>query len=110
MLFSSLPIDTVYHILDYTGTFKLRNGKYMGQIPLTDKRYELLRNIPKMIIKHCWSSFSIPGEIMYIISVSFTNKDHYLELIVNEYNSRARRVTAEYNNDIRGFTRSYFRT
>jgi len=44
----SLPIDIVRHILSYTGTLKLRNGKYMGQISTTDKRYKLLLNIQRV--------------------------------------------------------------
>ena len=52
MLFSSLPTDLVHHILSYTGTVKMRNGTYMGQIPKTDERYELLRNISRNAVKH----------------------------------------------------------
>ena len=47
MLFSSLPIDIVHHIFSFCGELKLRNGKYMGQISKSDKRYELLLKIPR---------------------------------------------------------------
>jgi hypothetical protein len=46
MLFSSLPTDIIHHILSYNETLKLRNGKYIGQIPLDDTRYVLLKTIP----------------------------------------------------------------
>jgi len=116
MLFSSLPIDTVHHILNYNGTLKLRNGKYMGQIPLTDERYNLLRNIPKMTFEEIVAPFSSPNDpysspndMIYIITVSFTNKDHFLDLIVYEYNSRRSQVTVEYRNDRQGITLRYLR-
>jgi hypothetical protein len=47
MLFSSLPIDIIHHILSYNEIVKHRNGKYMGQISKSDKRYELLLKIPR---------------------------------------------------------------
>ena len=49
MLFSFLPTDIIHHILSYIGTLKHRNGKYMGQISTSDKRYELLLKIPRKI-------------------------------------------------------------
>jgi hypothetical protein len=109
MLLSHLPIDTVHHNLTYTGQLKLRNGKYMGQISSTDERYNLLHTIPKMTLRQSGVPFSSPGDMMYIYRVSFTNKDHCLELIVNEYKSRCRRVTVAYHNDLKGITLRYFR-
>ena len=47
MLFSYLPTDIIHHILSYNETLKHRNGKYMGQISKSDKRYELLLKIPR---------------------------------------------------------------
>ena len=49
MLFSSLPTDIVHHILSYNETLKHRNGKYIGQISTTDKRYKLLLKISRKI-------------------------------------------------------------
>lgn len=103
-----LPDDVVHHISTYTGALKLRNGKYMGQISPTDERYKLLSNIPKIVLVQSGVPFSSPGDMMYIFHVSFTNTDHHLDIIVNEYKSRCRRVTVEYRNDRRGITLRYF--
>ena len=45
----NLPTDIVHHILSYDETLKLRNGKYMGQISKSDKRYELLQKIQRNV-------------------------------------------------------------
>ena len=49
--FSSLPTDIIHHILSYDETLKMRNGKYMGRISKSDKRYELLLKISRKIYK-----------------------------------------------------------
>ena len=49
-IFQRLPIEIIHHILTYDGTIlRERNGKYMKQIVKSDKRYEVLKQIP---IKH----------------------------------------------------------
>ena len=107
------PFGTIgssfHHILSYTGAIKLRNGKYMGQISPTDERYKLLQTIPKMTLKQSGVPFSSPWDMMYIFCVKFTHKDHSMDLIVNEYKSKCRRVTVAYYNDRQGITLRYFR-
>ena len=47
-LFAYLPNGIIREIVAFTGaTYKKRNGKYMGQIPKTDPRNDLLLKIPK---------------------------------------------------------------
>ena len=82
MLFSSLPTDIIHHILSYIGTLKHRNGKYMGQISTSDKRYELLLKIPRKIC-HIPSISTITANYYYLyvnnfltiyeIQLSYTN-------------------------------------
>ena len=68
MLFLSLPVDIIHHILSYTGVVKLRNGKYMVQIPKSDQRYELLRKIPRNINR--WARDWFAPNSMYKVYVS----------------------------------------
>jgi len=42
-----LPVDIVNRILEYQGYYKKRNGKFMQQISPTDKRYDMLKGMPK---------------------------------------------------------------
>lgn len=67
MFFSSLPDDVVHHILSYTGVLKLRNGKYMGQISKSDKRYELLHKIRRVILHYSSNNhYSLSPYILYV--------------------------------------------
>ena len=50
MGFDYLPREIIRHILSYSNAFKIRNGKYIGQIPKNDRRYNLLQKIPRQII------------------------------------------------------------
>ena len=82
MLFSSLPIDIIHHILSYIGTLKHRNGKYMGQISTSDKRYELLLKIPRKICympyistitANFYSLYVNNFLTIFVIQLSYTN-------------------------------------
>ena len=108
MLFSSLPIDIIHYILSYNETLKLRHGKYMGQISQTDARYNLLQSIPKMVLKQSGVPFTSPRDMMYIFTVPLTNKEHSIELFINEYNySKRRRVFVVYRNRRSGISLRY---
>lgn len=46
-IFKNLPNDIIVYILSYDNKIKYRNGKYINQIKKSDKRYELVKQIPK---------------------------------------------------------------
>ena len=57
-VFAHLPNGIIRDIVAYTGaTYKKRNGKYMGQIPKNDPRYEILRTRPKIKL-HCYDEYA----------------------------------------------------
>ena len=83
-LFSSLPIDVIHYILSYNGTLKHRNGKYMGQILKTDKRYELLLKIPRT----SWKIYNNYGYFVYVnrrLTIRFFHIHHDLQQLAYEY-------------------------
>jgi hypothetical protein len=61
----SLPVEINNRIREYTGEIKLRNGKYMRQIPKEDARYDLLRTIPPKKGGH----FMVYNQIGYKVDV-----------------------------------------
>jgi len=47
--FKNLPDELIHHIINYTDVVVYRHGKYINRLNNEDKRYKLLRNIPKPI-------------------------------------------------------------
>ena len=47
MIWTTLPKDVRFIVLEFCGIIKNRNGKYIGQISKTDVRYSLLQSIQK---------------------------------------------------------------
>jgi hypothetical protein len=100
MLFSSLPTDIVHHILSYNENMKLRNGKYMGQVSKTDKRYELLLKIPR--------KFYNANSIYYKINhCYFLRVNEFLTIKVYLYFYLKKPVEYEYHFRISGRKYSY---
>ena len=50
-MFGNLPSELIENVLSYDGSWKIRNGIYMRQIPKDDSRFGLFENIPKPRIK-----------------------------------------------------------
>ena len=65
----NLPIDIIHHILSYNGILKLRNGKYMGQISKSDKRYELLLSIRRDVVPKLGYILHVNSDFMIIIII-----------------------------------------
>ena len=42
----TLPTELNYLVLEYAGKVRIRNGKYMNQIPKDDPRYDILKRLP----------------------------------------------------------------
>jgi len=47
MIWTTLPKEVRFIVLEFCGIVKNRNGKYISQISKTDVRYSLLQSIPK---------------------------------------------------------------
>lgn len=71
MIFSTLPLDVIHHILSYSDAIKWRNGNYMDQISKTDIRYQMLKTIPKPRV----DIFS-DGHFELIINFPFDRKEN----------------------------------
>jgi len=67
-IFSKLPIDVVYIILEYINLTKLRNGKPMFQITKCDPRIRMLVEKYRQINYKCNPNFVL----------RFLNKNHYI--------------------------------
>ena len=66
-----LPLEIIHHILEYTGKFKYRNGKYMNQIATDDDRYKMLQTIPQIQpYKHSF---------WYIMTISHKQNKIYIQ-------------------------------
>ena len=69
-----LPLEIIHHILEYTGKFKYRNGKYMNQIATDDDRYKMLQTIPQIQpYKHSF---------WYIMTISHKQNKIYINYLI----------------------------
>ena len=80
----NLPNEIVSIILSYEGSMKERNGKYMKQIEKHDKRYNLLRTIPKKNNIYINNNY-----FLYTYnSFSICNLKNDLKITITEYNDK----------------------
>jgi len=67
-IWTKLPIELVNLILEYNGSIKLRNGKYIDQISKSDVRYAPLMTIPvKKLVFNCGA-----GTYVHVLFSNFT--------------------------------------
>jgi len=73
--FASLPYGIIRDIISYTGmTYKIRNGKFMSQIPKDDPRYDILNKLPNRFTAY----------FPYSARLKWTSASTYIELIQND--------------------------
>jgi hypothetical protein len=93
-IFKHLNKDIIGLILSYDMTIKERNGIYMNQIPKTDYRYILLKNIPKkQYLGHLITLvyFKIERTVLFTICLEFsTTGGIFFSLIKSNSNSVTR--------------------
>jgi len=75
-----LPTELNYLVLEYAGKVRLRNGKYMNQIPKEDPRYDILKRLPKKLISHNM----IHNQMCWIVNV-FTEENEILIQYMENY-------------------------
>ena len=66
-----LPIEIIHLILSFDGSIKYRKGKYTDQILKTDKRYDMLCNMPIPRI-------NLTNRIQFDILIYFHNKNYIM--------------------------------
>lgn len=93
----------------FDGRIVYRKGQYIHRISPADPRYDMLRNIPKMLQKQPDLPFVPDGHMTFIFHVLFTNKDHNIALFINHYNSPICMVKVVYRNRRQGLYIDYFR-
>jgi len=75
-----LPTELNYLVLEYAGKVRLRNGKYMNQIPKDDPRYDILKRLPLKKGSHNM----ICNQMCWIIDV-FTHENEILAQYMENY-------------------------
>ena len=75
----TLPTELNYLVLEYAGKVRLRNGKYMNQIPKEDPRYDILERIP---LKKC-SYNMIYNQMCWIVNVVSDKNENIIQYSEN---------------------------
>ncbi len=80
MILTNIPLELYYRILEYEGSVKLRNGKYIKQISKDDNRYKMLKNIVKLNVHQ-----SLMSPTSYLKYIIFSNNCTLAVRFSNEY-------------------------
>lgn len=67
-VFHHLPSEIIHMILSYNETIKIRNGRYMNQIRITDARYRMLLTIPRKHFSYTFTQVDIKRTHRMIVS------------------------------------------
>ncbi len=91
-IFNKLPNELLQMIMSYDDRFKYRNGKWISQIPKSDSRYNVIKNINRtIVVTHNMISFIILGKECHLtIFGGFANHrisiDYYYRFVKYNYN------------------------
>ena len=68
-----VPLEVLHNILSYDGSIKYRNGKWIDQLSKKDRRYDLLRSIPRPVPY-------INNDLYFCFIIYFSNKKYKLSI------------------------------
>ena len=105
-IFAKLPDELIRYTIEYSEELVYRNGKYMGRISNTDRRYKMIKSLKKTSLYTYMSGKKQVIELS--VRLPFTlkrfsnpnaNDYHYLEktVMTNDEKTFIRSMKTEYN-------------
>jgi hypothetical protein len=75
----TLPKEVVFHILEYTGKFKIRKNELVSIISLEDERYDMLRSFK--FYRLGFHRNSLTNQYTYFLNISINCQKMYKILV-----------------------------